>query len=68
MGKEEIVELLKDNKRKKYSCKELSQKCGIGKRSICTSLKKLRDTNEVNYEQVYEQHNHKDTYVYWFKA
>ena len=67
LGKAEVLEVLRRNPKKKFSCTDLAKKTGVGVRSIFANVRRLRDAQEVNFETTFRRTNNKDTYVYWSK-
>ncbi len=62
MGQQDIYDFLKKNPGGEFTSKELSKELGISIGSVTMSLKKLRESQSVNYRST-----KRNMYRYWFK-
>lgn len=62
MGQQDIYDYLKKNPEAEFTSKELSAELGISIGSVTMSLKKLRESQSVNYRST-----KRNMYRYWFK-
>lgn len=52
MGQQEVYEFLADNPGEWYSSRNISEELGVSIGSVTMSLKKLRDTDMIEYKEV----------------
>lgn len=62
MGQQDVYDLLKKNKKKWFTAREISDKLGVSIGSVTMSLKKLRESNTIKY-----QITKRNLYKYMFK-
>ena len=65
MGQQEVYNLLKKYRKKWFSTKEIVDKLKISSGSVTSSLKKLRESNSINFKLEKKIANRK-VYVYRF--
>lgn len=63
MGQQEIIDVLKVNKKKKFTSSDLNKLLSIGQGSIMIACKKLRKTNFIKFEKI--RVNGRNQYRYW---
>ena len=52
MGQQEVYEFLAENSGEWYSSRNISDELGVSSGSVTMSLKKLRDTDMIEYKEV----------------
>ena len=67
MGQEEVIKYLKANPNEWLTSKEISTELNISLNSVTTSLRSLRENNEVEYERSEKRIGSRPPFVYKFK-
>ena len=67
MGQQEVYDFLKENRRKWFTSKEISQKLKVSLGSVTTSLKKLKQCRLAHYKLTDSRCAGRSSYQYCFK-
>jgi|WetSurMetagenome_2_1015567.scaffolds.fasta_scaffold1766146_2 Mn-dependent DtxR family transcriptional regulator len=63
MAQKEAIKILKLNKGKRYTSKQLAKALDISQESACSLMKRLRRTKLIQFEEVFKNKVH--YYEYW---
>lgn len=65
MGQDEVKEMLKKYKGRKFTVNELNTILPECREAIAISCRKLRQSNQVSYDYVKIQRTKRGQYIYW---
>jgi len=67
MGQQEVYTLLKKNRSKWFTSREIANRLSASLGSVTTCLKKLRDSSSVSFKYPNKQGQGRNSYVYKFR-